>query len=207
MSLENGLDTTQASSLTEKATPEAGTPVSDPRSPLESELERRASMEDARSVVSEDMPPGEEDKLPPAKVYHPLSPHVIALLMPASIFGALARLGLLAVTTYDGREIFPLAWVQAAGCFVMGKWGGREIFLCEKTRRISMLASFSFDWEALLLRYLSFFSSFPPSVSVTTQKITSLLVLFFVFDLFLHPPLRNIHNPLFSIYPKHDTFP
>lgn len=120
MSAEAGLDATQASSLEEKAAPVAGTPPSDPRSPLEHEFERQATRQDARSVISEDMPPGEEDKLPPAKIYHPFSPHVIALLMPASILGALARVGLLALTTYDGREIFPLAWVQAAGCLVMG---------------------------------------------------------------------------------------
>lgn len=120
MSGEDDPNATQQGSLKEKRTPEASSEASDPRSPLESEFERRASMQDARSLVSEDMPPGEEDKLPPAKVYHPFSPHVIALLMPASIFGALARVGLLALTTYDGREIFPLAWVQAAGCLVMG---------------------------------------------------------------------------------------
>ena len=77
-------------------------------------------MQDARSLVSADRPPSDVERLPPAKVYHPFSPHVIALLMPASIFGALARVGLLALTTYDGRAIFPLAWVQAAGCMIMG---------------------------------------------------------------------------------------
>ncbi|KII95132.1 hypothetical protein PLICRDRAFT_99062 [Plicaturopsis crispa FD-325 SS-3] len=40
--------------------------------------------------------------------------------MPASIFGVLARLGLLALTSYDGEAIFPLVYVQALGCFIMG---------------------------------------------------------------------------------------
>ena len=115
-------NTTQTASDEEKLTPGSKTPPALRRSHsrLSAELERRASIDDARSLVSADRPPSEEENLPPAKVYHPFSPHVIALLMPASIFGALARVGLLALTTYDGREIFPLAWVQAAGCFVMG---------------------------------------------------------------------------------------
>ena len=86
---------------------------------VSNELERTGSMQDARSLASIDRPPSKAE-VPAPKVYHPLSPHVIALLIPASIFGALARVGLLALTTYDGRAIFPLAWIQAAGCFVMG---------------------------------------------------------------------------------------
>ncbi|KAI0702881.1 CrcB-like protein-domain-containing protein [Cytidiella melzeri] len=89
------------------------------RARVSDELVRTGSMEDARSLASIDRPPSKEE-IPAAKVYHPLSPHVLALLIPASMFGALARVGLLALTTYDGRAIFPLAWVQAAGCLVMG---------------------------------------------------------------------------------------
>ncbi|KZT36852.1 hypothetical protein SISSUDRAFT_988521 [Sistotremastrum suecicum HHB10207 ss-3] len=40
--------------------------------------------------------------------------------MPASVLGTLTRLGILALCNYDGNDIFPLAWVQATGCFVMG---------------------------------------------------------------------------------------
>ncbi|EGO01949.1 hypothetical protein SERLA73DRAFT_120601 [Serpula lacrymans var. lacrymans S7.3] len=40
--------------------------------------------------------------------------------MPASIFGVLARLGLQALVTYDGQSVFPLAYIQATGCFIMG---------------------------------------------------------------------------------------
>lgn len=122
MSPRSEAQTIQTSSGEEKATPGSRTPPSliRARSNVSTELERRASMEDARSLASIDRPPSAEEKLPASKVYHPLSPHVLALLMPASIFGALARVGLLALTTYDGREIFPLAWAQAAGCLVMG---------------------------------------------------------------------------------------
>jgi fluoride exporter len=66
-----------------------------------------------------DNPPITKDA-PPSKVYHPFSPSVLALLMPASILGVLARLGLQALATYDGRSIYPLAYVQAVGCLVMG---------------------------------------------------------------------------------------
>ena len=86
---------------------------------ISNELERTTSIDDARSLASIDRPPSKEEVSPP-KVYHPYSPHVLALLIPGSIFGALARVGLLALTTYDGRAIFPLAWIQAAGCVVMG---------------------------------------------------------------------------------------
>ncbi|KAF9247280.1 CrcB-like protein-domain-containing protein [Melanogaster broomeanus] len=40
--------------------------------------------------------------------------------MPASIFGVLSRLGLQALVTYSGQSIFPLAYIQATGCFIMG---------------------------------------------------------------------------------------
>jgi hypothetical protein len=52
--------------------------------------------------------------------YHPLSLQVLALLMPASVFGTLARLGLVALTTYPGESIFSLAYVQGFGCLIMG---------------------------------------------------------------------------------------
>lgn len=51
---------------------------------------------------------------------NPLSIHVLALLIPASIFGTLARLGLDALAKYDGNSIFPLAYAQATGCLIMG---------------------------------------------------------------------------------------
>jgi len=54
------------------------------------------------------------------KIYQPFSIPVVALLIPSSILGVLARLGLLAMTSYDGESIFPLAYVQALGCLIMG---------------------------------------------------------------------------------------
>jgi len=85
-----------------------------------SALARHGSIPDAASLASIDRPPSLAEKLPPSKIYHPFSPHVLALLMAASVFGCLARLGLEALVTYDGRSIFPLAWIQVGGCFVMG---------------------------------------------------------------------------------------
>ncbi|KAF7337696.1 MFS general substrate transporter [Mycena sanguinolenta] len=54
------------------------------------------------------------------KPYHPLSVHIIGPLMAFSAFGLLARLGLSALATYNGQSIFPLAYVQATGCLIMG---------------------------------------------------------------------------------------
>ncbi|TFK91489.1 hypothetical protein K466DRAFT_660026 [Polyporus arcularius HHB13444] len=90
------------------------------RSDVGEVLARHTSVQDAEELASIDRPPSEAEKIPPSKTYRPLSFPVLALLMPASIFGVLARLGLQAITTYDGRSIFPLAWVQAAGCLIMG---------------------------------------------------------------------------------------
>lgn len=76
---------------------------------------------DARSLASIELPT--THVVPPAsagKTNHPLSLAVIAPLMPASIFGVLARLGLEGLATYDGRSIFPLAYPQALGCLIMG---------------------------------------------------------------------------------------
>jgi hypothetical protein len=61
------------------------------------------------------------------KTYPPFSFHVLGLLAPASIFGLLARLGLSSLMTFQGASVFPLAWVQALGCLVMGlAFGLRE---------------------------------------------------------------------------------
>lgn len=56
----------------------------------------------------------------PRALYKPLSFPVIALLMPTAVFGVLARLGLVALMTYNGESVFPLAYVQALGCLIMG---------------------------------------------------------------------------------------
>ncbi|KAG6331858.1 hypothetical protein ID866_7225 [Astraeus odoratus] len=72
------------------------------------------------SLTTIDSPPGIGEGIPPSKIYHPLSFHVLALLMPASILGVLARLGLQALVTYNGQSVFTLAYIQAVGCFIMG---------------------------------------------------------------------------------------
>ncbi|KAF7355371.1 hypothetical protein MSAN_01453700 [Mycena sanguinolenta] len=66
------------------------------------------------------MEPIAQAALKQPKPYHPFSFHVLALLMPFSILGVLARLGLTALTTYSGESIFPLAYIQATGCLIMG---------------------------------------------------------------------------------------
>ena len=67
-----------------------------------------------------DILPGEEEGIPLSKIYEPLSFPVTALLMAPAVFGVLARLGLVALATYNGESIFPLAYVQALGCLIMG---------------------------------------------------------------------------------------
>ncbi|KAH7914182.1 CrcB-like protein-domain-containing protein [Hygrophoropsis aurantiaca] len=83
-------------------------------------IARDESIRSAQSLADVEHPPDDVRELPAAKIYHPYSPHVLALLMPASIFGVLARLGLQALVTYDGESVFPLAYIQATGCFIMG---------------------------------------------------------------------------------------
>lgn len=83
---------------------------------------RHQGIADTTSLASIDQPPAGPVPITqgPPRVYRPFSPAVVALLMPASVFGVLARLGLQALGTYDGRSIFPLAYPQAVGCLIMG---------------------------------------------------------------------------------------
>jgi hypothetical protein len=85
-------------------------------------LARHQSIADARSLADIDRLSTESDvtSMGSAKIYRPFSPTVIALLMPASVLGTLARLGLQSLATYDGKSIFPLAYPQALGCLIMG---------------------------------------------------------------------------------------
>jgi fluoride exporter len=67
----------------------------------------------------------EQGKLPPLSKPErasrgPFHPYALALLIPGSIFGLLARLGINALVNYPGSSVFSLAWVQGLGCFVMG---------------------------------------------------------------------------------------
>ncbi|KAI0307275.1 CrcB-like protein-domain-containing protein [Multifurca ochricompacta] len=77
---------------------------------------------DSGPLASTELPSSEPDVTPqdPAQSYHPFSPAVIAPLMPASVFGVLARLGLQALATYDGKSVFPLAFPQSLGCLIIG---------------------------------------------------------------------------------------
>ena len=85
------------------------------------QVQESTNTEDARSLASIELPT--TSVVPPGKAektFHPFSLGVIAPLMPASVFGVLARLGLDALATYDGRSVFPLAYPQALGCLIMG---------------------------------------------------------------------------------------
>lgn len=75
--------------------------------------------DDERVLSSIDKPPA-SPVIPPSKRYPPFSVATLALLIPFTLFGVLARLGIQALGTYDGQSIFSLAYVQAIGCLVMG---------------------------------------------------------------------------------------
>jgi len=81
--------------------------------------ENPADLRTEPKEVQGDATPEEVVESPP-QPFHPLNWEILALLMPASVFGVLARLGLVALTSYQGESIFPLAYVQGLGCLVMG---------------------------------------------------------------------------------------
>ncbi|KAF9453089.1 CRCB-domain-containing protein [Macrolepiota fuliginosa MF-IS2] len=88
---------------------------------LEHELHDIEDLRTTEAAERIDQPPTEDEDIKPQyKIYAPLSFPVLVLLIPASILGTLARLGLLALVSYNGESIFPLAYVQGLGCLIMG---------------------------------------------------------------------------------------
>jgi CrcB protein len=88
---------------------------------LELQIQPQPSGEVIESLETIEQPPSPRQLSQQLqKSLHPLSPHVLALLIPFSILGTLARLGLQALADYEGNGIFPLAYVQAVGCLIMG---------------------------------------------------------------------------------------
>lgn len=50
-----------------------------------------------------------------------LSPiRISALIIPFSMLGLLARLGLVSIESFSGQQVFALAWPQFIGCLLMG---------------------------------------------------------------------------------------
>ena len=70
-------------------------------------------------------------QISPSKAYSPFSFPIIASLIPGSVFGVLLRLGILALMGYDEHSIFPLAWVQATGCLIMGLTLGLKDYISD----------------------------------------------------------------------------
>ncbi|EJD54550.1 hypothetical protein AURDEDRAFT_133003 [Auricularia subglabra TFB-10046 SS5] len=101
-------DTWRSHSHTSIAPPDAA--------PMGIEEDAAAELESSTPVLQEEIPG-------PLRL-HPFSLSVLAPLAPASMFGVLARLGLLYLGTYAGQSAFSLAWVQWAGCFFMGVFLG-----------------------------------------------------------------------------------
>ena len=80
-------------------------------------------LEDANISVIPSTGPSPHISEPPPAIpapFRPFSIHVLSLLMSSSVLGTLARLGIHALASYPGQSIFPLAWVQAVGCGIMG---------------------------------------------------------------------------------------
>jgi len=78
------------------------------------------SLRRIKSIETVDRPPSSISERQVTKPWNPLSIHILALLVPASLLGVLTRLGLHWLASYDGSAIFPLAYAQGLGCFVMG---------------------------------------------------------------------------------------
>jgi hypothetical protein len=81
---------------------------------------REVEDEETRRAEQIDEPPDANQGIVPSKIYGHLSFPILVLLAPSAVFGVLARLGLVALMTFDGNSVFPLAYVQAVGCLVMG---------------------------------------------------------------------------------------
>lgn len=87
---------------------------------ISSVLAAHGYTEDAASLASIDREPTEGTVPSSPKSRVSLAPSTLALLAPASILGVLARLWLQSLLDFEGRSIFPLAYVQATGCLVLG---------------------------------------------------------------------------------------
>ena len=59
----------------------------------------------------------------------PTSFESLTLLIPGTILGLLARLGIQHLDSYPNAAIFSLAWVQGLGCLAMGAALGQKITL------------------------------------------------------------------------------
>lgn len=94
----------------------------DATTPTDHRQESQVHLGDVASVEADtlDRPPDEEEAIPQSKLYRPLDLPVLLILAPASMLGVLARLGIIALATFEGNSIFPLAYAQAVGCLVMG---------------------------------------------------------------------------------------
>jgi len=59
----------------------------------------------------------------------PTSLEALTLLIPGTILGLLARLGIEHLDSYPNAAIFSLAWVQGLGCLAMGAALGQKVTL------------------------------------------------------------------------------
>lgn len=59
----------------------------------------------------------------------PTSFEALTLLIPGTILGLLARLGIKHLDSYPNAAVFSLAWVQGLGCLAMGAALGQKTTL------------------------------------------------------------------------------
>ncbi|KAG0200381.1 hypothetical protein BGX33_011047, partial [Mortierella sp. NVP41] len=52
-----------------------------------------------------------------------------ALIIPFSILGLLIRLGLVSIETFEGQQVFALAWPQFVGCMLMGLFVSTRVWI------------------------------------------------------------------------------
>lgn len=87
---------------------------------LEMQAQQVEDEEETYDAEAIDRPPDEDQGLRQPKVYRPYDLPILLILAPASILGVLCRLGLQALTTFEGSSVFALGYVNALGCLVMG---------------------------------------------------------------------------------------
>lgn len=93
---------------------------------------RQAEIPNAESTLSmrsgDESEPELETEAPTLQIYENKLP-IFAALIPVSILGALIRIGLNLLETYNGAPVFGLAYAQFVGCVIMGVVVKKKDFL------------------------------------------------------------------------------
>src|SRR5579862_9646152 len=117
--------------------------------PILSDHPRRKSLESAwsRKLIPQDKPLGQriqEDIV------------VGSWIAFLSIWGALARIGITALSTYPGQIVFPLLWSQFLGCVVMGFLLQDKTLFPKETRYVALYIGLTTGFCGSLTSFSSF---------------------------------------------------